>query len=239
LKEEKMKKTICNFYCKQFLLPAILLAGINFYAFAQNGVIKEITGTVELKPAGTDVFVPAADGAQVKADTIISTGFKSTAIVEVGSAVIAVRPLTRLTLTEISASQGTETINVNLQAGRVRVDVKPPAGTKASFSVSSPSATASVRGTRFDFDTRNLRVLEGTVAFKGRKGFTVLVGENSLSEIGTDDTAKAAQNDNNAALAPPSPPGYDPATTGNTGRTGVADNLSEPDNGNIDITIGF
>jgi hypothetical protein len=222
-----MKKTILT----------ILLAGISFYVFAQNGVIKEITGTVELKPAGTDVFVPATDGVQVKADTVISTGFKSTAIVEVGSAVIAVRPLTRLTLTEISASQGTETVNVNLQAGRVRVDVKPPAGTKASFSVSSPSATASVRGTRFDFDTRNLRVREGRVAFSGRYGYTVLVDGGSHSEIGADGLASGAQNNNNAELTPPSQPGYNATPTGNTGGTGIVNNQSEP--GNIDITIDY
>jgi hypothetical protein len=156
----------------------------------------------------------------------------------VGSALIAVRPLTRLTLTEISAAAGTETINVNLQAGRVRVDVKPPAGTKTSFSVTSPSATASVRGTRFDFDTKNVRVSEGTVALKGRRGPTVLIDKGSSSGIGTDDTAQAARNDNNADLAPPGPPGYDPSTTGNTGGgSGAANNLPEP--GTIDVTINF
>jgi hypothetical protein len=215
----------------------VLLAGIGFYAFAQNGVIKEITGTVELKPAGASAFAPAVDGTQVKADTVISTGFKSTAIVEVGSAVIAVRPLTRLTLTEISASQGTETINVNLQAGRVRVDVKPPAGTKTSFSVSSPSATASVRGTSFFFDTKNLRVSEGRVAFSGKRGYTVLVDGGSHSEIGADGLASGAKNNNNADLAPPGPSGYNETPTGNSGGTEIVNNPSEP--GNIDITISY
>ena len=72
----------------------------------------------------------------------------------------------RLTLTEVQASGGEEKLNVNLHAGRVRVDVNPPAGAKASMSVSSPNATASVRGTSFFSDTRNLQVEQGTVLFK-------------------------------------------------------------------------
>ena len=208
------------------VIVAILFVGLSVCVFAQNGVIKEISGTVELKAAGASAFSPATAGAQVKADTVISTGFKSTALVEVGSAVIAVRPLTRLTLTEISASQGTETLNMNLQAGRVRVDVSPPAGAKASLSVSSPSATASVRGTSFYFDTMNVRVREGTVAFKGNAGYTVQVGAGSFSGIGAYSIATGAQSDSRAGIVPSSPPGYD-SVSGITGGTGVA--TSAPD----------
>jgi len=202
-------------------ISAILLAGLCVCVFAQNGVIKELSGTVELKHAGAAGYVAATAGAQVKADTIISTGFKSTALLEIGSAVIAVRPLTRLTLTEISASQGMETLNMNLQAGRVRVDVNPPAGAKASLSVSSPTATASVRGTSFYFDTMNVNVREGTVAFKGNKGYTVQVGAGSFSGVGAYNIATGAQTVSNAGLVPQSPPGAG-ATTGNTGGTGIA-----------------
>ncbi|MDR2574992.1 MAG: FecR family protein [Treponema sp.] len=207
---------------------AIFLAVVSVCLFAQNGVIKELSGTVELKPAGAAAFAPASAGAQVRLDTVISTGFKSTALVEVGSAIITIRPLTRLTLTEISASQGTETFNVSLQAGRVRVDVNPPAGTKASLSVSSPSATASVRGTSFFFDTMNVNVREGTVAFKGNAGYTVQVGAGSFSGIGAYSIATGAQNNSNTGFVPSSPVGYNASTTGNTGGTGMVTVTSPP-----------
>jgi hypothetical protein len=226
-----------NFSCRQFLLSVIFLAGTGICVFAQNGEIKELSGNVELKFAGAAEYVSAAAGAQVMTDTVISTGFKSRALLEVGSAVIAVRPLTRLTLTEITASQGMETLSVNLQAGRVRVDVKPPAGTKASFSVTSPSAVASVRGTSFFFDTRNVRVREGRVAFRGNHGYTVQVGAGSHSKIGADGIASGAQDNNNAELTPSSPPGYNAVPTGNTGGTGVVNNSPEPVT--IDVTIGY
>jgi len=154
---------------KMFLLAIFLTLSVSGL-LAQNGIIKELTGTVELKLPGARDFVAAKTGDNISRDTIISTGFKSGALVEIGSAVITVRPLTRLTLTEISASETGENLNVNLRTGRVRAELNPPAGTKASMSVSGPIATASVRGTKFDFDTRNLYVERGSVAFKGNRG---------------------------------------------------------------------
>jgi hypothetical protein len=41
---------------------AIFFAEMSFCIFAQNAVIKDLTGTVELKPAGVTVFVPATAG---------------------------------------------------------------------------------------------------------------------------------------------------------------------------------
>ncbi|MDR2952813.1 MAG: FecR family protein [Treponema sp.] len=212
---------------KAFLV--LLLAWFSWQSmgvFAQSGVIKEMTGTVELKPAGTANFVPAVAGVQIKQDTVISTGFKSSALLEVGSALIAVRPLTRLTLTEIAAAQGTETLNVNLQTGRLRVDVKPPAGAKASLSVTSPIATASVRGTRFSFDTRNVIVHEGTVVLKGKRGYGVRLPAGSHSGVGADNTAAGAKDNASDELTPPSPTGYDEATTGTTGGPGAREPVS-------------
>jgi hypothetical protein len=223
-----------------FLL--VTISGLSISVFAQNGVIKEFTGTVELKSAGTSNYVPATTGAQVNQDTIISTGFKSTARLEVGSAIITVRPLTRLTLMEISASQGTETLNLSLQTGRLRVDVNPPAGAKASFTVVSPIATASVRGTSFFFDTRNVRVREGTVAFKGNAGYAVQVPAGSFSGVGAYSTASSAQTSSGAGVTPSGPVGYDAVTTGTTGGTGAANvpsGPSEPNIGNVNVGIEY
>ena len=184
-------------------------------AFAQSGVIADMTGTVELKPAGADVFTLAKTGDSIAMDTIVSTGFKSTATIKVGSAVIIARPLTRLTLAEITAAQGSEAINVNLQAGRIRVDVKPPAGTKTSFTVQSPHATASVRGTEFEQDTRNVYVSEGTVAYQGTRGPVMLVSAGSESHVNTTSAiAKDPIAAITEALTPLPPAGTDSAVTG-------------------------
>jgi hypothetical protein len=170
---------------KKTITALVLTIGAVCAAYAQNGVIKDLTGTVELKPAGTANFIAARAGDEIAPNTVVSTGFKSTATITVGSATIIARPLTRLTLTEIARVQETESINVNLQAGRVRIDVSPPSGTKADFKVVSPTATASVRGTSFELDTRNLWVTNGTVLYQGRMGAAVPVTAGSSSEVNT------------------------------------------------------
>jgi hypothetical protein len=170
---------------KRTFVFMLMLFAIVYGASALDGVIRELTGDVEIKSAGKSAFVTARAGDKVAQDTIISTGFKSTAVIEVGSSVITVRPLTRLSLSEIQSSSGTETTSVGLQTGRVRVDVKPPAGTKANFTVQGPNATASVRGTSFEFDTVKIAVNEGTVAFSGTSGPKSLVkagGSLSIEE---------------------------------------------------------
>jgi len=157
------------------VIAAFALVLVAAGAYAQSGVLKEMVGQVELKSPGSASFVAARAGDLIGEDTVVSTGFKSTAIIEVGSALLTVRPLTRLTLTEIYASSGAESVTVDLQAGRVKIDVKPPAGTKASFSVSSPISVASVRGTSFEFDVRNLYVYEGNVLYKGLRSEGTLI----------------------------------------------------------------
>lgn len=199
---------------------ALLLLTVSVGVFAQSALITGLSGTVELKAAGSAAYVPAKTGDQISRDTIISTGFRSTALLQAGSAVIAVRPLTRLSLTEISASQNRETLNVNLQAGRVRVDVNPPAGTRAAMTVTSPSATASVRGTSFDFDTQNLAVDQGTVNFRGNRGYEIQVSAGSSSTVATySGRALPPQNRTNSGIAPQAPVGRD-QPPGNSGGTG-------------------
>ena len=208
----------------------ILAAGSGI--FAQTGIIRELSGTVELKNAGSLSFIPAQKGDTLSQDTIISTGFKSTALIELGSAIITVRPLTRLTLTQIQTSQGNETINVNLQAGRVRVDVSPPAGTRTAMSVSSPIATASVRGTGFDFDTRTVKVNHGTVSFKGNKGMGLLVNSGSSSRVEENGKAADPIQMRMAGLQPPAPVGTDSTSSAAGGSTAKS-------NGVITINIRY
>ncbi len=192
---------------KKVVFFSLLFFALVLASYSQVGTIKELTGEVELKPAGSQVFSPAVKDGEVAQDTIVSTGFRSSAIITVGSNEINVRPLTRLSLSEISSSGDTENLNVKLQTGRVRVDVKPPVGVRANTRVQGPSATASVRGTSFEMDTKTINVSEGRVSFGGSNGTAVLVAAGASSGItpdgGTMDPIQAAA----AALAPSSPVG--------------------------------
>jgi len=196
-----MRKTVLTF----------LLLGVSFCVFAQNGVIKQVSGTVELLRAGETAYVPAKAGDLVGENTVISTGFRSYALIEIGGAAVNVQPLTRLTLTEIRALENEESLQVYLRAGSVQVDVTPPSGTRTNFTVQSPMAVASVRGTGFYFDTRNLHVTHGTVLFKGNRGYTIQADAGSTTVVGWNETASAPQT--TTGYQETSPIGWDSAAS--------------------------
>jgi hypothetical protein len=112
--------------------------------------------------------------------------------------------------------------------------LNPPAGTKAFLEVTSPVATASVRGTSFYFDTRNIQVYSGTVAFTGKWGYQVMVQEGFTSGIGTSGTAAAAQNPDNSGFVSQPGAGHDD-TAGTTGGSGAIG--SGPTTGGVEIPI--
>ena len=194
----------------RFLLIAGLLLFVAAGVFGQQATIKELSGTVELKKTGSAVWENAVRGQAIEIDSVISTGFKSNALISIGNSTISVRPLTRLSIKELRASQNTETINVGLQAGRVRLDVNPPAGSRVNASVQTPTTTASVRGTIFEVDVFSLWVIEGSVEFKGRSGAQVIVDMGGNSTV-DDRTGKAAYTKETplASLSPAQPMGFD------------------------------
>jgi hypothetical protein len=213
---------------RKIIVTIFLAAVTGAVAFGQDGVIRALTGNVELKHPGTSVYVSASEGDAVASSTIISTGFRSTATIALGSSVITVQPITRLSFVEIITIHNTENVRVNLQAGRVKVDVKPPAGTKANFSVHSPVAVASVRGTNFEMDAETLVVSEGRIIYNGTTGPAVIVTGGNSSYIHIDGTTVNPLEVAETSFAPVSPIGTPssesapPVTAGN-GVTVTAD----------------
>jgi hypothetical protein len=136
---------------------------------------------------------------------LVSTGFRSTAILALGNSTIVIQPLTRLSLEEIIERQGNEQVNVYLRTGRVRAEVRPPAGGKVDFTVRAPTVTASVRGTVFDFDTVNLNVAEGRVEFSGATGSLALVREGETSSVDESRSTVSAPVEEKAAALSPGP----------------------------------
>jgi hypothetical protein len=159
----------------------VLLISTGTFLFAQEfGTFQEVNGTVETRSSGGD-WVSASPGDRIEKSTLISSGFKSSAVISLGNSLIMIRPLTRLALEEILQNEAGEQVNLYLQTGRVRAEVSLPSGGKTDFSIRSPSAVASVRGTSFEFDTVNLRVNDGRVLYaiiNGRQTY-VAGGETS------------------------------------------------------------
>jgi hypothetical protein len=145
-------------------------------------------------------------GDRITKNTLVSTGFRSTAVLVLGESVITVRPVTRLSLEEIIRNQSGEQINLRLQTGRIRAEIKPPAEGGITFTVKSPIATASVRGTSFEFDTETLRVAEGRVVYSLDNGRAVYVVSGGLSYVDESNHTVISPFDAAAELLVPAPP---------------------------------
>jgi hypothetical protein len=180
-----MKKAAIGF----FLLISAALLGAQT-APRTAAVIREVSGTVETKAPGAAAWRAAAVGQELDTASLISTGFRSTALVRIGNSTVMVQPLTRLSVEEIAEGQNGDMVTLNLRTGRIRADVKPPAGRAIEFSVRSPTATASVRGTVFEFDGLHLNVEEGRVHLGGQAitGVYVGTGHSIAADPGTGET---------------------------------------------------
>ncbi|AEF84897.1 conserved hypothetical protein [Treponema primitia ZAS-2] len=169
-----------GYWNRFFVLIFISAGGI---LFAQDfGTFWEVNGTVEIRsPDGT--WVRAGPGDRIEKATLISSGFKSSAVISLGDSIVMLRPLTRLSLEEILQNKEGEAISLSLQTGRIRAEVSPPSGGRTDFTIRSPSAVASVRGTSFEFDTVNLRVLHGQVLYSRINGTQVPVAGGEMSYV--------------------------------------------------------
>ncbi len=167
-------------------------------AFSQlKAVIKEVSGKVEIK-APQKGWEPAKAGMDISKGTIISTGFKSQALLELGASELYVKQLTRMRLDELIQKEGTRSTGLYLKVGKVRAKVKSVEGLRHNFKLKSPISTAAVRGSELDYDGMKLKVYEVS---------SVIILTNLL---GHSRTVGAGQSSKTS--------GYDPPTRGEDGR---------------------
>lgn len=114
--------------------------------------IASVTGKVELKQGESWKQLKAGD--TLKKGDVISTGFKSSATITINSSTVEIGALTRITLDELATSASRDSTKIHLESGTVQADVKHPNSKKVDFSVSTPVATASVRGTKIGVNSR-------------------------------------------------------------------------------------
>ena len=162
--------------CAVLLIVALSTAAIS----QEKATIIDLSGKVEVKNPGKG-WVPARDGMEILGGTIISTGFGGTAVLDLGSSEIRIKQLTRMTLDELTEQEGTVSTQLTLNVGRVSAKVKTTEGLTHNFTLRSPTSTASVRGTEFDFDGFMIRVKDGRVSFLDETGTEELVFEGEIS----------------------------------------------------------
>jgi len=166
---------------KHILVLALLFIGTFLFADI-TAVVKDISGKVEIKVPGGS-WKKASAGMKIEEGYSISTGFRSTAVLELGASQVIVKQLTRMELTELVEKEGTVRTGLNLRVGKIKAHVRTTAGLRQDFRLTSPISTAAVRGTDFEYDGINLKVLEGTVEFTNKRGQKRMVPAGVASKI--------------------------------------------------------
>ena len=130
------------------ILFAALLCCVMASLCAMEVKVVEVTGKVEVQR--DDKWIAVSKGDILPPGSVISTGFKSEAVIAFDETVIKVKALTRLTIEQLFEKNGDKASSVYLDTGSISADVKPAENKRVGFSVKTPAATASVRGTSGD-----------------------------------------------------------------------------------------
>ena len=201
---------------KRLLISTAIALALANGLFAQSAVVKEFTGKVEIK-ATAGAWEPARIGMTLDAGASISTGFGSTALLDLGSSTLKVAPLTRMQLVELIARQGSVSTTLALKVGRVNADVKVAPGLRQNFTLKGPQATAAVRGTVFEFDGVSVNVVNGLVYLSNNQGQGrgVGAGEQSSTTGGQLPSSGEKSAEDSTTIVPyTSPTGTGIATAG-------------------------
>lgn len=181
--------SICKPGTRFLLLGVLGFLVLASPVIAQSASISQLRGKVEIKLPGMGWTIPR-ENQEIPANTLVSTGINATARLQIGNSSIVLQPLTRLSLEEIQVQAGQEATRINLNTGRVSAQVRSTAGREVSFEVRSPVATASVRGTDFDFDGVRLQVSQGSVVVINQSRQQVIVGTGGRTTAGNKDAPK-------------------------------------------------
>ena len=171
---------------KYFLLILLIIVFSSPLYSADLITISKVSGKVEIKEPGGN-WVTAVNGNTIPQGSVISTGFKSSAELDLsGSSTIYIKPLTRMSVDELITSGDTVNTRLNLKLGRIKADVKTSTGLRHDFTLRTPVSTAAVRGTVFEGSAKgDIDVEKGKIQQKNKIGQKTLVsGGNSSSVSG-------------------------------------------------------
>lgn len=181
---------------KKIILSFVLIFNLmSFKIFAENfsAQVLQVSGKAEVLN-GTEWKVLSVGDTLQNGDTI-QTGFKSSLVLKVKESTINVAALTRMTVEQLSGNSQKDDVRVFVKTGSVNSNVQKSPNKKLGFTVRTPVATASVRGTEFSventFNSVAVSTSRGSVAVsRGTNSVQVAQetdsseGENSESEEG-------------------------------------------------------
>ena len=167
---------------------------------AVSATVVSAEGKVEVERGGK--WIPLSANAAVSEGEIISTGFKSKAVLRYQGSVLQLGALTRVTLEKLAAGEKNDTVAVYLNTGAVKSTVQRTENRRVNYTVRNPVAVASVRGTEFDFSgDGSIACTEGAVAVYSGRLYNASAASEAPAEGGSNAATRATD------IAPAAPAG--------------------------------
>lgn len=156
-----------------FVLASILAFSVTSL-FALEAKVVSAKGKTEVQMAD-GAWTPLKIGSTIQKGAVIQTGFKSELILKIKETTVTVAPLSRITVEQLAEKGDKDDTRLFLDTGSLKSDVKKTVDRRVGFTVRSPVATASVRGTIVGvtnkFKSTDVKGYEGSIAvWKAPKG---------------------------------------------------------------------
>lgn len=149
-------------------------------ASAATVTVTEVTGSAQYR-IGAGGWQTVQTDIQLPTDAEIVTSVRAAVTLDAAGNDIIIRGLSRVRISELVEDAGEIRTRVDLPYGRLSANVRSDANRGNDFSVSTPIATAAVRGTGFTFSGYELGVSHGDVELANRIGQTHSVRAGQLS----------------------------------------------------------
>lgn len=155
------------------LILTLLVSAAAFTSFAMQATVVSAKGKAEVQN-GTN-WIALKEGDSLSQGSVIQTGFKSEVVLKIKESTVTVAPLSRITLQAllekegVNGGSGKDETTIFLDTGSLKSNVQKSEDRRVGFTVRSPVATASVRGTEFDMK-KTYRAVK-LVATRGKVAF--------------------------------------------------------------------
>lgn len=180
-----------SFTKKSFL--SLVVSLIAFNMFAIEAKVLSVTGKAQVQQ--NNVWRDLKTSDIIRKGDLIQTGFKSELVIALTSnnenSKITVSQLSRITIEQLVETKDGDKTSVYLTTGSVKSEIKKVADHRANYTVRSPVATASVRGTELTvkntFLSTGIDTHEGIVSTwktKNSANSPTVINDNS-----TDDSS--------------------------------------------------
>ncbi|WP_149553882.1 FecR family protein [Treponema pectinovorum] len=168
-----------------------------FTATSMEATVVSSKGKAEVQKGNS--WAKLSVGNSLKKGDVIQTGFKSEVILKIKNSTVTVAPLSRVTIEQLAEKTDKDDTRLFLDTGSLKSDVKKTADRRVGFTVRSPVATASVRGTVMGV-TNTFRSTE-IVGYEGSVAAWKSSGNQTASVASDDESTHSTTEKENSASA--------------------------------------